>query len=104
MGAVELERPPAGLLRCHARERTRLIKAPGMPYSVHAVNADIWTMRYDRTDRHRVSSSPLFDYRPAGVGNHIGQTSGRSTTVSSRPGPTPTALIGAPDISSSART
>jgi Tol biopolymer transport system component len=32
--------------------------------SIEAVNADIWTMRYDTTDRHRVSISPLFDYRP----------------------------------------
>ena len=32
--------------------------------SIEAVNADIWTMRYDTTDRQSVSTSPLFDYRP----------------------------------------
>jgi Tol biopolymer transport system component len=32
--------------------------------SVNEVNGDIWTMRYDATDRRRVSTAPDFDYRP----------------------------------------
>jgi dipeptidyl aminopeptidase/acylaminoacyl peptidase len=32
--------------------------------SIEVENADIWTMRYDGTALHQVSTSPEFDYRP----------------------------------------